>query len=74
MCSQAGGVEIISEILADEKRSETEITEAVSVLAQITAPWVEDNHSVLGLTEQLSVLVAALTSEYFIISSAKDLL
>ncbi|KAG8261869.1 protein inscuteable homolog isoform X2 [Homalodisca vitripennis] len=58
---QGGGVEIISDIIADEKRPETEVTEAVSVLAQVTAPWVEDNHSVQGLTEQLTVLVAALT-------------
>lgn len=57
-------MEIISDTLADEKRSETELTEAVSVLAQITAPWVEDNHSVLGLTEQLTVLVSALTRKY----------
>jgi len=61
-CSlQAGGVEIISEILCEETRPEPEVSEAAAVLAQITAPWVEDNHTVHGLSEQLSSLVHSLT-------------
>jgi hypothetical protein len=58
---QAGGVEIISEILSEEARPEPEVSEAAAVLAQITAPWVEDNHTVHGLSEQLSSLVHSLT-------------
>ncbi|XP_054262354.1 protein inscuteable homolog [Macrosteles quadrilineatus] len=58
---QGGGVEIVTDMLSDERRGEAEVTEAVSVLAQVTAPWVEDNHTVQGLTEQLTALVAALT-------------
>ncbi|KAJ9578976.1 hypothetical protein L9F63_024915, partial [Diploptera punctata] len=58
---QAGGVEILSETLAEVTRPEPEISEAAAVLAQITAPWVEDNHSVQGLSEQLPSLVNSLT-------------
>ncbi|XP_069679200.1 protein inscuteable homolog [Periplaneta americana] len=58
---QAGGVEILSEILSEESRPEPEVSEAAAVLAQITAPWVEDNHNVQGLSEQLSPLVKSLT-------------
>ena len=62
---QAGGVEILSETLAEVKRPEPEISEAAAVLAQITAPWVEDNHSVQGLSEQLPSLVNSLTRKSF---------
>ncbi|XP_049766335.1 protein inscuteable homolog [Schistocerca cancellata] len=58
---QAGGVEILSELLADESRPISELSEAVGVLAQITSPWVEDNHSVHGLAEHLPSLVKSLT-------------
>ncbi|KAK6626100.1 hypothetical protein RUM43_006404 [Polyplax serrata] len=58
---QAGGVEIISDILADENRSEAELSEASAVIAQITAPWVQDNHSVEGLSQFLNSLVTSLT-------------
>lgn len=60
---QGGGVEVLSDIISNEKCSEIEVTEAVSVLAQVTAPWVEDNHSVRELTTFLTPLVSSLTSE-----------
>lgn len=52
-------------MLADETRSEAELCEAAAVLAQITAPWVEDNHTVNGLGQFLSSLVRSLTRESF---------
>ncbi|XP_039295367.1 uncharacterized protein LOC111052039 [Nilaparvata lugens] len=58
---KAGGIDILTDILQDENRSETELTESVSVIVQITAPWIEDNHSVFGLTQQLTPLVSSLT-------------
>ncbi|XP_067000307.2 protein inscuteable homolog [Anabrus simplex] len=58
---QAGGVEILAEVLSDEERPEPEVSEAAAVLAQITAPWVEDNQGVKGLAEQMPVLVRSLT-------------
>ncbi|KAL0272723.1 UNVERIFIED_CONTAM: hypothetical protein PYX00_005585 [Menopon gallinae] len=58
---QAGGLEIVSDILADEKRSEAELSEAVAVLAQITAPWIKDNHSFQSLSQFLGDLVKSLT-------------
>jgi hypothetical protein len=48
-------------MLSEETRPEPEASEAAAVLAQITAPWVEDNHTVHGLSEQLSSLVHSLT-------------
>lgn len=38
-----------------------ELSEAVSVIVQITAPWIEDNHSVVGLSQQLIPLVSSVT-------------
>lgn len=61
---QAGGLEIIADILADESRTEPELSEAAAVLAQITAPWVQDNHSIEGLGGYLSSLVTSLTRKY----------
>ncbi|XP_025411976.1 protein inscuteable homolog isoform X2 [Sipha flava] len=58
---KAGGVEIISDILGSKTRSEKELTDAVSVLAQITAPWIEDNHVVNGLNEYLDTIISSLT-------------
>jgi hypothetical protein len=61
-------------MIAETARSEPEVSEAAAVLAQITAPWVEDNHTVQGLSEQLPSLVSSLTRKFtahinFIITS-----
>ncbi|CAG9865301.1 unnamed protein product [Phyllotreta striolata] len=55
------GVQIVADILEEHSRPEPERSEAVALLAQITAPWLEDNHSVKGLQEYSSKLVRALT-------------
>ncbi|XP_050431428.1 protein inscuteable homolog [Adelges cooleyi] len=58
---KAGGVEILADVLSSKNRLEKELADAVSVLAQITAPWIEDNHVVDGLTGHLHTVVSSLT-------------
>lgn len=58
---KASGVQVISDVLTDKIRPEAERSEAVALLAQITAPWIEDNHSVRGLMDHDKDLVTALT-------------
>lgn len=58
---KAQGVQMITDILCDESRPEPERSEAVALLAQITAPWIEDNHNVKGLQELSKRLIKALT-------------
>ncbi|CAH1223111.1 unnamed protein product [Diabrotica balteata] len=55
------GVQIIADTLEEHSRPETERSEAVALLAQVTAPWVEDNHSVKGLQDYSRKLVKSLT-------------
>ncbi|GLH06938.1 Inscuteable protein [Gryllus bimaculatus] len=57
----AGGVEVLAELLADDARPEPELAEAAAVLAQATAPWVEDNPGVRGLAQHLPSLVRSLS-------------
>ncbi|XP_059613053.1 uncharacterized protein LOC132259434 [Phlebotomus argentipes] len=60
---QSGGVEIVAEVIGhrDVKRTEPELREAVSVLAQITAPWHGDTHKLRDLQECLEFLVENIT-------------
>nr|XP_018900501.1 PREDICTED: uncharacterized protein LOC109032696 [Bemisia tabaci] len=58
---KARGVEVLADLLSDEKKSEAELSEAASVLAQITAPWIEDNHKVEGLQDFINIFVTSLT-------------
>ncbi|EAT43879.1 AAEL004719-PA [Aedes aegypti] len=61
---KADGVEILREILADQKsneRSEPEFREAVSVLTQITAPWHGEDHRIDGLRQHVHAIVEAVT-------------
>ncbi|XP_060527064.1 protein inscuteable homolog [Cylas formicarius] len=55
------GVQIIADTIEEDSRPEPERSEAVGLLAQITAPWLEDNHSVKGLQEYSRKLVRSLT-------------
>ncbi|CAH1100811.1 unnamed protein product [Psylliodes chrysocephalus] len=56
------GVQIIADILDEHSRPEPERSEAVALLAQVTAPWLEDNHSVKGLQDYSKKLVRSLTN------------
>lgn len=55
------GVQIIADTLDEDSRPEPERSEAVALLAQVTAPWLEDNHSVKGLQDYSRKLVRSLT-------------
>ncbi|XP_042873242.1 protein inscuteable homolog [Penaeus japonicus] len=75
---KAGGVEVVAEVLCDEECPEEERSEAAGVLAQVTSPWVEDNHRLAGLHDNMDAIVAALTglaeqtrsAEIFLLASA----
>ncbi|XP_065207501.1 protein inscuteable homolog isoform X2 [Planococcus citri] len=58
---KAGGIEILSRLLSDEDTSENERLEVVSVLVQITAPWIEDGHVIKGLVYHLYPIIESLT-------------
>ncbi|CAG9815714.1 unnamed protein product [Phaedon cochleariae] len=55
------GVQIVADTLEEQSRPEPERSEAVALLAQVTAPWLEDNHSVKGLQDYSRKLVRSLT-------------
>ncbi|KAI4459900.1 inscuteable [Holotrichia oblita] len=58
---RGSGVQLIAETLADDTRPEPERAEAIALLAQITAPWIEDNHTIRGLQDHTKSLVKSLT-------------
>lgn len=59
----AGGVEILSDTLKDDRASEEEKSEAAGLLAQVTSPWIENNNTIEGLSRHLNDLVQSLTSK-----------
>lgn len=58
---KAAGVQLIADTLEDQSRPEPELSESVALLAQITAPWIEDGYKLRGLGEEGRKLVKALT-------------
>lgn len=54
------GLYLIVDTLADHERPEPERSEAIALLAQITAPWIEDNHCIGGLAELNQKLIKSL--------------
>lgn len=60
---QAGGVEILKEVMVDHQdlRCEPELRETVSVLTQLTAPWHGDTHRIQGLKICIEGFVEAIT-------------
>ena len=57
-------MEVVSEVLCDIECPEEERSEASGVLAQITSPWVENNHRLTALHTHLGPIVAALTGTW----------
>ncbi|XP_050303501.1 protein inscuteable homolog isoform X2 [Anthonomus grandis grandis] len=55
------GVQIVSDTLEQDQKPEPERSEAVALLAQVTAPWLEDNHSIKGLQDYSASLCLSLT-------------
>ncbi|XP_064098528.1 protein inscuteable homolog [Macrobrachium nipponense] len=58
---RAGGIEVVAEILCDSDCPEDERSEAAGVLAQVTSPWVENNHRITALYEHVESIIIALT-------------
>ena len=58
---QCRGIQTITDILVNPRTSLTVKVEAAGVLAQITSPWISDNHSIAGLKEQVPHIVEQLT-------------
>ncbi|XP_068240738.1 protein inscuteable homolog isoform X2 [Palaemon carinicauda] len=75
---RAGGIEVVAEILCDPTCPEEERSEAAGVLAQVTSPWVENNHKIITLYEHIDAIIVALTGlagstktpEIFLLASA----
>ena len=57
---EAGGVPVVADLLVAGTNLEVRV-EAAGVLAQITSPWLAENHQVGGLASQLLALVGSLT-------------
>ncbi|CAH1980698.1 unnamed protein product [Acanthoscelides obtectus] len=55
------GIFLITETLEEDFRPEPERAEAIALLVQVSAPWLEDNQSIKGLKEYSYRLVKALT-------------
>nr|CAH7744602.1 unnamed protein product [Callosobruchus chinensis] len=55
------GIQLITETLEEDFRPEPERAEAIALLVQVTAPWLDDNQSIKGLKECSYRLVKALT-------------
>lgn len=58
---KSGGVQLIADTLEDKSRPEPELSESVALLAQITAPWIEDGYKLRGIGEEGRKLIKALT-------------
>uniref|UniRef100_T1J5H0 Protein inscuteable homologue C-terminal domain-containing protein n=1 Tax=Strigamia maritima TaxID=126957 RepID=T1J5H0_STRMM len=59
--AEIGGVECVTDILCDVRSSKLEKAEAAGVIAQITSPWIEHNHFIRGLSENLVNLIQSIT-------------
>ena len=60
---QCGGLAVISELLSTRQSSLEDRIESAGVLAQITSPWISDNHKIKDLDSYVMSMVAALTGE-----------
>ncbi|XP_065169411.1 protein inscuteable homolog isoform X2 [Atheta coriaria] len=55
------GLCTISDVICDQSKPDPERIEAIALLAQITAPWIEDNHHIQGLHQYSRRMVKYLT-------------
>ncbi|XP_022120211.2 uncharacterized protein LOC110996705 [Pieris rapae] len=58
---EGGGIEILSDILSDESNPEPQMREAITVLTQITAPWLRGHHDITQLHVYLNTIVNNIT-------------
>lgn len=62
-CLQGGGIEIISDILSDRKNPEPQMREAITVLTQITAPWLRGHYDLTQMHLYLNNIVEHITGK-----------
>ncbi|KAJ8720740.1 hypothetical protein PYW08_006205 [Mythimna loreyi] len=58
---EGGGIEIISDILSDRSNPEPQMREAITVLTQITAPWLRGHYDLTQLHLYLNTIVDNIT-------------
>ncbi|KAJ0172730.1 hypothetical protein K1T71_011869 [Dendrolimus kikuchii] len=58
---EGGGIEIISDILSDRSNPEPQMREAITVLTQITAPWLRGHYDLTQLHLYLDSIVDNIT-------------
>lgn len=61
---QGGGIEIISDILSDRSNPEPQMREAITVLTQITAPWLTGHYDLTQLHLYLNSIVGHITGKF----------
>ena len=62
---KCGGLSVLDLLLGCSRRSSTveERIESAGVLAQITSPWITDNHKIKELDHYVPSLISALTGK-----------
>lgn len=58
---EGGGIEILSDILSDPSNPEPQMREAITVLTQITAPWLRGHYDLTQLHLYLDTIVRSIT-------------
>ncbi|KAM3965916.1 LOW QUALITY PROTEIN: spindle orientation adaptor protein inscuteable [Aphomia sociella] len=58
---EGGGIEILSDILSDRSNPEPQMREAITVLTQITAPWLRGHYDITQLHVYLNTIVENVT-------------
>ena len=70
---QSNGLRILEELLCSRGSLIEDRIEAAGVLAQITSPWISDNHKINQLDNYVYNMVNALTGKSFDIAFRKGL-
>ena len=65
---QCGGLDVIERLLCSRSSSLEDCIESAGVLAQITSPWIADNHKIEDLDRHVPAMVAALTGKWVDVS------
>ncbi|OWR43466.1 inscuteable protein [Danaus plexippus plexippus] len=58
---EGGGIEILSDILSDSSNPEPQMREAITVLTQITAPWLRGHYDITQLHVYLDNIIKHIT-------------
>ena len=62
-CFQCDGLAVIEELLSSRYSSLEDRIEAAGLLAQITSPWITDNHKIENLDCHVASMVSSLTGD-----------